>query len=316
MPASGTWLVTDTIPGGLPARFYRAIGTPAGMVAIPAGNFQMGDTFDEGSSNGTELPVHTVYVSAFYMDRYEVTKQLWDDVRAWGLTHGYTDLAVGAGKATNHPVQTISWYDMVKWCNARSQMEGLTPAYYTNDAQTAPYRTGSVNVTNTQVKWIGNGYRLPTEAEWEKAARGGTAGHRFPWSNVETISHTQANYYSYWSSGSHVYNYDVSPNVGNHPTYAVGGMPYTSPAGSFSPNTYGLYDMAGNVWEWCWDCYSSTYYSTSPSTDPQGPQPASIRVLRGGSWYLSGAFDCRSAYRSYATLDGANYSLGFRSVCR
>ena len=103
-----------------------------------------------GDGNPSELPVHTVYVSAFYMDRYEVTKTLWDDVRAWGLGNGYTDLPVGGGKAASHPVQGIRWYAMVKWCNARSERDGLVPVYYTNDAQTVIYKTGNVNVTNAQ----------------------------------------------------------------------------------------------------------------------------------------------------------------------
>ena len=278
-----------------------------GMVQIPAGNFQMGDTLDGLSS---ALPVHTVYVSAFYMDRYEVTKAMWDDVLAWGMTHGYTDIPVGSGKAANHPVQTISWYSMVKWCNARSEKEGLAPVYFTNDAQTALYQTGNVNITPAQVKWSANGYRLPTEAEWEKAARGGTSGHRFPWSNVNTITHSQANYKSLASD-----SYDVSPTRGYHPTYAVGGFSYTNPVGSFVANGYALYDMAGNVWEWCWDGYDSGYYSSSPSTDPPGPPPASYRVMRGGSW-IGEALYSRTAYRNPGLPGDASADIGLRCVRR
>ena len=273
---------------------------PAGMALIPAGNFAMGDSTNsaDGSTRAYELPVHTVYVSAFYMDRYEVTKQLWDEVRTWATSNGYTDLPTGSGKAANHPLQSISWYSMVKWCNARSQKDGLNPVYYTNDTQTTLYKTGSVDVTNAQVRWNANGYRLPTEAEWEKAARGGFSGQIFSWG--QTVTHNRANYYS--SSG---YSYDVSPTRGYHPTYAVGGTPYTSPVGSFAPNGYGLFDMEGNVWEWCWDRFSSTWYNESGATanDPQGPPDwtspySQYRVLRGGSWSLPyGAYGCRSAFR-------------------
>jgi formylglycine-generating enzyme required for sulfatase activity/murein DD-endopeptidase MepM/ murein hydrolase activator NlpD len=250
------------------------------MAYIPAGAFAMGDTFAEGSAS--ERPVHTVYISAFYMDRREVTKALWDDVATWAASHGYDiSASSGSGKAANHPVQEVTWYECVKWCNARSEKEGLTPCYYTSGPQTTVYRTGNLDVAHGAVNWNATGYRLPTEAEWEKAARGGTAGHRFPWSYVDTITHSQANYYS-----SSSYAYDISPTRGYHPTYAVGGSPYTSPVGSFAANGYGLYDMAGNVWDWCWDWYDGNWYSNASATlvDCLGPVSGSFRLLRGGGW--------------------------------
>jgi formylglycine-generating enzyme required for sulfatase activity len=274
---------------------------PSGMVLIPAGSFQMGDTFNEGDSD--ERPVHTVYVSAFYMDRTEVTKALWDEVYQWAVVHGYSFDYAGLGKAANHPVQTIDWYDAVKWCNARSQREGRVPAYYTNATQTTVYRSGRVDVQNSWVKW-NSGYRLPAEAEWEKAARGGLSGKRFPWG--DTITHSQANYYSDSS-----YSYDVSPTRGYHPTFNDRVYPYTSPVGHFAANDYGLYDMAGNVLEWCWDWYGS--YSAESVTDPRGPTSGSLRVFRGGGWSHD-AWHCRAAYRKYYWPDFRYYYLGFRSV--
>ena len=282
-----------------------ASDVPPGMVLIPAGPFVMGNTFP-GEGDSDELPLHTNQLSAFYMDKFEVTKALWDEVRVWANTNGYDLGTIGLGKATNHPVHTVSWYDCVKWCNARSQREGRVPAYYTSAAQTTVYRSGQVNVDNTWVKW-GSGYRLPTEAEWEKAARGGASGKRFPWADTDNITHSRANYYS--DSG---YAYDTSPTRGDHPSFQAGDSPYTSPAGYFAPNGYGLYDMAGNVWEWCWDWYGS--YTAAPATDPRGPSGTlRYRVLRGGSWY-SLAFVARCAYRNYVLPYGASYSIGFRCV--
>jgi hypothetical protein len=142
---------------GITTQVFRQIavigfaGKMTGMVLIPAGNFTMGDSFAEGQTN--ELPVHTVYVSAFYMDKYEVSKALWDDVKGLAFSHGYAFDNSGSGKATNHPVPIVSWYDVVKWCSARSEKEGRIPAYYTDAAQTTIYRTGQTNFENSWVKW-------------------------------------------------------------------------------------------------------------------------------------------------------------------
>jgi formylglycine-generating enzyme len=302
IPASGSVLITNPAAGQV-RRFYRAVGgntsvAPTNMALIPAGSFQMGDSFLDGDSFA--LPLHTVYVSAIYMDKYEVTKALWDDVKGWNGGNGYVYDNPGLGKAPSHPVQTVSWYDVVKWCNARSQKEGRTPAYYTDAALTQVYKTGQVA---PYVNWS-SGYRLPTEAEWEKAARGGLSGQRFPWGN--TISESQANY----SGATASYSYDLGPN-GYNATFAAGGYPYTSPVGYFAANGYGLYDMAGNVWEWCWDW--SGAYSSGSQTDPRGPATGSDRVDRGGGWDYY-AINCRAAYRDYLDPTIRGIIIGFRSV--
>jgi len=231
-------------------------------------------------------------------------------VRVWGLTNGYTDLLAGVGKAANHPVHSITWFGMVKWCNARSEKENLTPVYCTTSSLATVYRTGSMLVANDWVRWTANGYRLPTEAEWEKAARGGAPGHRFPWSAVDTIQHSRANYYS-----STNYAYDTSPTRGYHPDYDDGVPFYTSPVGSFAATGYppGLFDMAGNVWEWCWDRFSPSYYASAPTNDPRGPTSGWDRVIRGGSWGLNADY-CRAANRGSEVIIGGTHFLGFRCV--
>jgi formylglycine-generating enzyme required for sulfatase activity len=313
VPASGqtgTARITVTVSDGslsASTSFSLSVNYPAptGFALVTAGSFTMGDSRD----GDPYAPTRTVTLDTFYMGKYEVTKAEWDQVRTWGLSNGYTDLAVGGGKANNHPVNTINWYDIVKWCNARSQKEGLTPVYYTNDAQTTIYKIGRVDVTNAQVKWIANGYRLPTSAEWEKAARGGLSRKRFPLG--DTISHSQANYRPYGDD-----SYDLSSSVDNyHPTYATGSLPYTSPVGAFAANGYGLYDMAGNVWELCWNWSDFSAESVGSQTNPRGPSeplPGSYyRTTRGGGWE-SAAYHCRVSYEhGQVPLYPSDYA-GFR----
>jgi len=304
---------TITVTNNARARFFRICNTnntptvpvPWGMVLIPAGSFTMGDALNDGFAD--ELPLHAVYVSAFYMDQYDVTLALWQQVYTWAGNHGYSFQIYGEGKATNHPV-VIDWYSCVKWCNARSEMEGRIPAYYTDDNQTNVYRTGEVDVDNGSVNWNA-GYRLPTEAEWEKAAQGGASGQRFPWG--DTISWGQANYEG-WPASLGGYAYDFAADRGYDPTFEVGDNIFTSPVDYFAPNGYGLYDMAGNVEQWCWDWYGN--YSADSQTDPRGPTTGSARVLRGGDWGNYAA-DCRTANR-WGSVNPSEYTvnLGFRSV--
>ncbi len=278
--------------------------TPSGLALIPAGDFEMGDSFRDSPNSWGERPVHKVFVSAYYLGRTEVTKAEWDEVQAWAVNNGYTDLRLGGGKRANHPVHSVSWFDVVNWCNAASEREGLTPVYQTSTGDV--FRTGDLNPTITPtINYSSNGYRLPSEAEWEKAARGGTMGQRFPWG--DTISHVNANYSSHSSD-----RYDVSLMREFHPQYRTGEEPFTSPVGSFVPNGYGLFDMAGNVWEWCNDWWDASYYTNSPTSDPRGPTSGLYRVLRGGGW-TGHARHCRSAYRDgIETGNWFGNNVGFR----
>ena len=284
VPGGGKRLVWDAgkeMPNQFGVKYRYRIGAsdqwlaPAGMALIPAGPFQMGDHRVEG-------PEHKVMVSAFAMDKWEVSIELWESVRAWGSAHGY-DLVAGGSYGAKHPVHSVNWYDVVKWCNARSEKEGKVPAYYEDGAMTQVYRSGEK--VPAGVKWD-TGYRLPTEAEWEKAARGGVSGKLYPWGTDE-----------------------ISPTLANYNLSTKG---KTTPVGSYAANGYGLYNMAGNVWEWCWDWNGD--YAQTAQTDPRGPSSGSYRVIRGGGWdYL--AEYCRVASRNNSFYrDAWIHGNGFRSV--
>ena len=237
------------------------------MVYVPGGSFQMGDT---GSGYSDERPVHTVTVSGFYMGKYEVTQEQYQTVM--GSNPSYFSSNPATGETQNkRPVEEVTWDKAVEFCNKLSEREGLTRAY---------------TISGTNVTWNRNatGYRLPTEAEWEYAAKGGNG-----------------------SPGN--YTYSGSNNVGEVAWYYGNSGSKTHEVGKKAPNGLGLYDMSGNVWEWCWDWYG-TYPSTA-QTDPTGASSGSIRVRRGGGWFDS-AEDVRSAYRNYFIPYYRYFNLGFR----
>ena len=264
--ADGTTVLTYTVEADIPP-------APEGMVLIPAGEFEMGSEDTDAATD--QQPIHTVYVDAFYMDEYEVTNldykrfvldnPMWGKDRISGRFHNgdylkdWINNNYPGGKA-NHPVTYVSWYAAMAYA-----------------------------------KWAGK--RLPTEAEWEKAARGGLSGKKYPWGN--SINSGKANYD--WNVGS------------------------TTEVGDYSPNAYGLYDMVGNVAEWCLDEYDANFYFSSPRRNPLGGVNAlsnadliikdyanvkSYRVLRSGSW----AGTPRVADRFVYTPSGASGGVGFRCV--
>ncbi len=302
-----------TVTNSAPAGFFRLqpTTTPAGMALVPAGSFLMGNS--SGDDDITDANPTNVYVSAFYMDVNLVSSNQWGVIYGHATNSGYTFNFAGSAKGDKNPVQTVNWYDCAAWCNERSQAEGLTPCYYTDAGLTQVY----TNATGTSVymNMANNGYRLPTEAEWEKAARGGLSGRRFPWGNL--ISEDQANYYG----DTNAYSYDQGPN-GYNAIGSIGGtLPSaTSPVKSFDLNGYGLYDMAGNLFEWCWDWYAAPPYPAgSPylgGTNPTGAAPTptlGARVLRGGAWDGFASY-ARCAYRTGSLPTYTFTNIGFRCV--
>ena len=293
-------LSTSNAPVRVAGVTIRVQPAPSEMAFIPGGVFNYSDNPLAAGS--------TCMVSAFWMDKYEVSWQKWTNVYQWATNNNYTFDGDGAKYAITHPAHTISWWDCVKWCNARSEMQGLAVCYYTDAYQTGIYRVGDIDISNSCVRWTANGYRLPTEAEWEKAARGGSNGNRFPWTDEQNIQHARATYRSETNAaGVATYAYDTSPTRNYHPVWGAS----TSPCGYFAPNGYGLYDMAGNVWEWCWDWYGGTYPLTR--ANPQGPTTGTYRVLRGGSW-VDNAVVVRVAFRNYGNPSNRVNNGGFRVV--
>lgn len=252
-----------------------------------------------------------VRVDAFFIDRFEVSESLWRNVFDWAVAHGYTFGHSGVAKGLDHPVHSINWFDCLKWANARSEKEGRKPAYYTSPDHRRVYRNGVLALNEADVDWKADGYRLPTDAEWEIAARGGVEGRLFPWG--DTITHSNANYLSNGSLA-----YDLAEKRGAHPAYAIGEYPYTSPVGRFAPNDYGISDMSGNVFEWCWDMW---YTRPTPdgAVNPKSGggyfygDNSQWRSIRGGSW-LTWPSQCRSGDRRNARRDRVADDLGFRTV--
>jgi formylglycine-generating enzyme required for sulfatase activity len=240
------------------------------------------------------------------MDVNLVSLSQWLSIYYSATNQGYGFVNAGSGRAANQPVESVDWYDCVKWCNARSQQAGLTPVYYTDAGLTQVYTNGETDAV--YANWAASGYRLPTEAEWEKAARGGLNGQRFPWGNI--ISENLANYFGETAT----FSYDLGPNNYNavFSTNSVGGEPFTNPGGYFAANGYGLYDMAGNVTEWCWDWYG-TPYGQPTTINPTGPATGGTRVLRGGNWSNS-AYYARCAYRFNFGPNNVGEDIGFRCV--
>ena len=243
------------------------------MVLIKGGEYLMGSPSSEFERQKDELQ-HKVKVNDFMLARYEVSQKLYRDVMG-------NDPSAHQGE--NLPVENISWFDAVRFCNALSKREGLTEAY------TLSEENGRVEVTWNR---SANGYRLPTESEWEYAARAGTLT---PFNTGENINADQANFYG-------TYPYRDRPSQ----LYRA----ETVPVSTFSANAWGLYNMHGNVWEWCWDRYGR-YPTANISDNPTGSDIGRYRVNRGGGYNDFGKH-LRSAYRAAHNPENKTFNLGMR----
>ena len=245
----------------------------SGGVLVEGGTFTMGDTWRDGYND--EKPTHKVtFTYNFYIGKYETT---FDEYDAFCEATGRSKPSDSGGGRGTLPVINVSWNDAIAYCNWLSEKEKLPKAYDNNGNLLD--KDGKVTTDPSKVI----GYRLPTEAEWEYAARGGNKSKGYKYSGSDTVGDVA------W--------YD--PNSGGM-TQEVGGK---------APNELGIYDMSGNVYEWCSDCYGG--YSSSAQTNPYNSTAVSGRVFRGGSWF-DYATDTRVAFRNFGTPASTYYDLGFR----
>jgi formylglycine-generating enzyme required for sulfatase activity len=270
----GVAIAAMLIPGCSKSPTGTQNNTPAFpiMKNIPNGTFQM------GSTNLGETPVHSVTLGAFTISQTLVTQEQY--LAVMGVNPSYSD------SGGTWPVESATWYDAALFCNALSKMEGRDTVYV--------YTNGIIDST-VVIDYTKNGCRLPTEAEWEYSCRAGTMANYYWGRNYPPI--TTADTLAIDSNA--VWYYD-SPNS-------------MQPVATKKPNAWGLYDMSGNLWEWCNDWYGS--YSSTAQTNPTGATSGSSRVLRGGSWSDTGSYALCAEYR-LSSLPELNYvNVGFRVVC-
>ena len=269
---------------------------PGNFVQIKGETFIMGSPANEADRGDDEVQ-HKVTVSSFKMSKYQVTQKEWSEVMGTTVRQ-QRDKANSSwdlyGEGDNYPMYYVSWYEAIEYCNKRSIKEKLTPAYTIVKDRKDPNNESEYDDVKWLVTWNkkANGYRLPTETEWEYACKAGTTTTFSTGNNITT---DQANY-----NGKYPYNNNAKGIY----------RETTTPVGTFNPNPWGLYDIHGNVFEWCWDWYDENY-SSNPSSNPDGAISGYYRVLRGGSWDYDGR-GLRSAFRNGIGPSGRSNDLGFR----
>jgi len=240
--------------------------TDQDMIHVEGGTFRMGDSFNDGDADIDEVNIHTVNVNSFLMSKYEISQKEFEKVMRQNSS---------LFKGEELPVTNINWLEAMQFCNKLSEIEGLKPCYTIDGWD------------NTTCDFGANGYRLPTEAEWEYAAKGGKDSQGFKYAGGSDLDMV----------GWYIKNTDASPQ----------------PVGTKKPNELGLFDMSGNVSEWCWDAYAENYYEESPLNNPTGPEFKGKPVFRGGSW-INNRWNVRTTTRLTDWASAPRPFIGFRVV--
>lgn len=282
-----------SLPGLMPLLAQPAVpsGRLSAMIPIPTGAFLMGSPDHERFRRIDETQHYVQILRPFALQSTEVTQSQWEFVRLWAIRNGYNDLPIQTPRPETtsdrqYPVTHVSWFDAVKWLNAKSEMEELPPIYKSDGVVLRNGRPKSVSADLNLT-----GYRLPTESEFEFSSR----------------AKTSTEFYTGPRSQSHPYPLD--PLLDQAAWYWGNSDSQTQPVGQKRPNSYGLYDTIGNVWEWCHDWYGP--YPKDWVSDPEGPPDGSTRVFRGGGWQEF-ARTCRVANRAGDDPGFSSMHLGFR----
>ncbi len=266
------------------------------LVVVQSGKFTMGSPRGERGRQAEEQQHQVTITKKFLLGEKEVTQEQYQKVMkanpsAFAPT-GESKQKVPQRNTDTFPVENVTWYDALDFCNRLSQLDGFPPYYKIENVE----RKGN-SITKAKVTIAGgNGYRLPTEAEWEYACRAGTTT---PYHYGRQTKQSHANLKAVQRRGAY----------GIRTGWKALGR--TTVTGSYRPNAWKLHDMHGNVAEWCWDNYDAKYYAKSPAKDPQGPAESTHRVVRGGSWLVFEG-SCRSASRFWMSPGQKKYSVGFR----
>ena len=272
---------------------------PTGFVFISPGGFKMGSPLDEPCRETNETQHEVTITRGFYMMRTEVTRQMWADLKAVQPTLPDDPSDTHDSFTMNHPVQNNTWLEAVLFSNLMSVQTGYTRCYYKDAGFSIPVDSTNYMSGTFYCNFNANGYRLPTESEWEYACRGGTTG---------AFSCDEPDYHS-WNC--HNCAPGTNPVLEDYCVFCANDPGGIAVVGSKLPNPNGLYDIHGNVWECCWDWYGT--YPSDTVTDPTGPTSGSFRVMRSGAFYYY-ARGCRSAYRNYFSQSLRDSIQGFRLV--